>query len=101
MIPSRLLHVRRLCAFALAGLALSAAPRLHAQAQSLLSSNRVVVALVENITANTILISGINFDKFTGGLVVSLSGTGSAITTILAVHNTGTRDITATCPPPL
>ena len=41
MITSRLLLVRRLCAVALTGLALSAAPQLHAQAQSLLSSNHV------------------------------------------------------------
>jgi hypothetical protein len=97
MITSRLL-LRRLCAVALTGLALSAAPRLQAQAQSLLSSNQVVIARVENVTASTLLISGVNFEKFKGGLVVSLSGTGSAIMTIPAVYHAGTRDITATLP---
>lgn len=97
MITSHLL-LRQLCAVALTGLALSLAPRLHAQAQSLLSSNQVVIARVENVTANTVLISGINFDKFKGGLAVSLSGVGSAITTLPAVYNAGTRDITATLP---
>ena len=97
MITSHLL-LRQLSAVALTGLALSLAPRLHAQAQSLLSSNQVVIARVENVTANTVLISGINFDKFKGGLTVSLSGVGSAITTLPAVYNAGTRDITATLP---
>ena len=98
MIISRLLLLRRLCAVALTGLALSAAPRLQAQAQSLLSNNQVVIARVENVTASTLLISGVNFDKFKGGLVVSLSGSGSAIMTIPAVYHAGTRDITATLP---
>jgi hypothetical protein len=42
------------------------------------------------------LIAGLNFDKFKGGPVVSLSGTGSAVRTILAMDNAGPRDITAT-----
>ena len=54
MITSRRLLVRRLCAVALTGLTLSAAPPLHAHAQSRLSGNQVVGARVENVTATTL-----------------------------------------------
>lgn len=84
-------------AFALAGFALSGT-NLHAQAQSLLTTNQVVISRVENIDPATILISGINFDKFKGGLVVSLSGAGNTVSTIPAVYNAASKDITATLP---
>lgn len=98
MIASRLLLVRPLLAVVLAGLAVSATPRLHAQAQSLLSSNQVVIARVENVTPNTILISGVNFDKFKNVPVVSLSGSGSTVTVLPSLFNATTKDITATLP---
>lgn len=75
-----------------------AAPRLHAQAQSLLSSNQVVISRVENVNPTTILISGINFEKFKGAPVVSLSGAGTAVIVIPSSYDAQAKDITATLP---
>jgi hypothetical protein len=58
----------------------------------------VVIARVENVTPNTVLISGINFEKFKNVPVVSLSGTGSTVTVIPSVYNSASKDITATLP---
>jgi len=98
MITTRTRVFQPLLAVVLAGLALSSTPLVHAQAQSLLSSNQVVIARVENVTPNTVLISGINFEKFKNVPVVSLSGTGSTVTVIHSVYNSASKDITATLP---
>ncbi len=98
MITTRLLSMRPLFAVVLAGLALSPSSRLLAQAQSLLSSNQVVISRVENITPNTILISGINFDKFKNVPAVSLSGSGAVVSVIPSSYNASSKDITATLP---
>ena len=98
MITTRTHILQPLLTVVLAGLALSSTPRVHAQAQSLLSSNQVVIARVENVTPNTVLISGINFEKFKNVPVVSLSGTGSTVTVIPSVYNSASKDITATLP---
>ena len=98
MITTRLLSIRPLFAIVLAGLALSPSSRLLAQAQSLLSSNQVVISRVENITPNTILISGINFDKFKSVPAVSLSGSGAVVSVIPSTYNASSKDITATLP---
>ena len=97
MITSR--FIKPLFAIGFAGLALSATPQVHAQAQSLLTSNQVVITRVENINSNVILISGINFDKFDNVPVVSLSGTGSTVSTLPSAHAAAASDITALLPP--
>ena len=86
-----------LLAAAVSSLVLSA-PQVHAQAQSLLSSNQVVITRVENVTPTAILVSGINFGKFDNVPVVSLSGAGTAVTTIPSSYNSQAQDITATLP---
>ncbi len=96
MIAHTHLH-RLLFAVALTGLALGT-PRLNAQAQSLLTSNQVVISRVENITPDMILISGINFDKFANVPVVSLSYVGTTVTTVSSSYDAGSRDITAILP---
>jgi hypothetical protein len=98
MITTRLNPIKMLCAVALVGLTLGTS-RLSAQAQSLLDSNQVVITRVENITTSTILISGVNFDKFPGSPEVSLSGSGNAVTAIPAVYNDSDNNITAALPP--
>lgn len=101
MIPSRftfLLSRKTLFTAALVGLALGT-PRIHAQAQSLLTSNQVVITRVENLNPTTVLISGLNFDKFAGSLpVVSLSGSGTTVSTLSAAYTAGGSDITVTLP---
>lgn len=97
MIKTSLSHFKPLFAIILAGLAIGGT-RLHAQAQSLLTSNQVVISRVENITPNTILISGINFDKFKNVPVVSLSGSGTVVTVIPSSYDAASKDITATLP---
>lgn len=69
-----------------------------AQAQSLLTTNQVVISRVENITPNSILISGINFEKFKVAPTVSLSGAGTAIAVLPSTYNTQKKDITALLP---
>ena len=82
MFTSRRLLVRRLCAVALTGLTLSAAPR------STPKSNRGSPAIRwwgpawKTSRPTPLLVFGLNFDKFKGGLVVSLAGTGSAGTDV-------------------
>jgi len=58
-----------------------------------------VITRVENITPATILISGINFDKFANLPVVSLSGSGDTITALPASYNATAKDITSVLPP--
>jgi hypothetical protein len=98
MIITRTLTSKLLCTVALAGLMLGT-PRLHAQAQSLLDSNQVVITRVENIDPATILVSGVNFDKFANLPVVSLSASGQSIISLPAVYNASAKDITAGLPP--
>lgn len=89
--------IKPLLAFAFAGLALHG-PALHAQAQSLLSSNQVVISRVENINPTTILISGVNFEKFKGAPVVSVSGAGASVAVLPSTFNAAAKDITAILP---
>lgn len=98
MIVTRLVPTKLLSAVALTGLLLGTS-RLNAQAQSLLNSNQVVITRVENITPGTILISGINFDKFANLPVVSLSGSGDTITALPVSYNAPAKDITSVLPP--
>lgn len=98
MISHRTRLLPHLLAAIIAGLSPVTTPILNAQAQSLLTSNQVVIARVENINAATILISGINFDKFKGAPVVSLSAAGSAVTVIPSVYNSASKDVTASLP---
>lgn len=79
-------------------LALAGLPSAFAQAQSLLSTNQVVISRVENVTPNTILISGINFEKFKVAPTVSLSGAGTAIAVLPSTYNAQKKDITALLP---
>jgi hypothetical protein len=89
---------KSLFAAAVSSLVLSA-PQVHAQAQSLLSSNQVVISRVENINPTTILVSGINFEKFgKAAPVVSLSGAGTTVSVIPSSYNSRAQDITATLP---
>ncbi|MBI5766861.1 MAG: collagen-like protein [Verrucomicrobia bacterium] len=83
---------------ALTALSLAAvAPKAHAQAQSLLSSNQVVVTRVEPILPDGLLITGINFGKTTPTVSLYLPGSKS-----IAVLNTkfaaGSAEIVATLP---
>lgn len=96
MNPARIPSLKLLAA--VAALSLSATPKIHAQAQSLLSSNQVVISRVENVNPTTILIAGVNFDKFKGAPVVSISGSGSIVSVLPATYNAATKDITAILP---
>jgi len=89
------------------------APRAHAQAQSLLSSNQVVVTRVEPILPDGLLITGINFGKTSNddkgekgernsnvtAPVVSLFHPGSKTIAILpSKYTAGSSEIIATLP---
>jgi hypothetical protein len=75
----------------------SIAPEARAQAQSLLSSNQVVVTRVEPVLPDAILITGINFGKSTP--VVSLfTPTSRNITTLNTRYTAGSQEIVATLP---
>lgn len=74
-------------------------PTMHAQAQSLLSSNQVVVTRVEPILPDALLISGINFGKGSSAPVVSLFVPGSKTIAVLnSKYNATTQEIVATLP---
>ncbi len=75
------------------------APNVRAQAQSLLSSNQVVVTRVELVGADALLISGINFGKFRNSAVVSIALPGAkAATALSSLYTAGSGEIIATLP---
>lgn len=80
-----------------AALFTSITPEVQAQAQSLLSSNQVVVTRVEPILPDAILITGINFGK--SAPVVSLfTPTSRNITVLNSRYTAGSQEIVATLP---
>ncbi len=97
MLNARFALLKPLFAVALAGLAI-AGPRLHAQSQSLLTSNGVVITRVENVAPSTIIVSGLNFNKTGNAPVLTLSGSGTTVSTLASSYNSTTQDITATLP---
>ncbi len=70
----------------------------HAQAQSLLSCNQVVVSRVENLSTNAILFSGIDFDKIKVKPTVSISDSGNSVSVLSSSYNAATKDITVLLP---
>lgn len=75
------------------------APNVRAQAQSLLSSNQVVVTRVEPVGADALLISGLNFGKFGNTPVVSIALPGAKSATALnSRYTAGTGEVVATLP---
>ncbi len=87
---------RALLAFAALSLA-SFAPKAHAQAQSLLSSNQVVVTRVEPILPDGLLITGINFGKPAPTVSLYLPGSRS-IAVLNSKYVAGSAEIVATLP---
>jgi len=94
----KLLHLPLSTALFALGLT-ALAPNVRAQAQSLLSSNQVVVTRVEPVGADALLISGINFGKFGNTPVVSVALPGAKAATALSSRYTaGSGEIIATLP---
>ncbi len=73
------------------------APSAHAQAQSLLSSNQVVVTRVEPILPDGLLITGINFGKAAPTVSLYLPGT-KTIAVLSSRYTAGSSEIVATLP---
>ncbi len=87
---------RTLLPLAALGFSISA-PSAYAQAQSLLSSNQVVVTRVEPILPDGLLITGINFGKSAPTVSLYLPGTKS-IAVLSSRYTAGSAEIVATLP---
>lgn len=98
MISSKQLLLKSVLPFFAAGLAILT-PDAKGQAQSLLSSNQVVVTRVEPVLPDAILISGINFGKSSSAPVVSLFlPSAKAISVLNSKYVPGSQEIVATLP---
>lgn len=98
MISSKQLLLKSVLPLFAAGLAILA-PDAKGQAQSLLSSNQVVVTRVEPVLPDAILISGINFGKSSNAPVVSLFlPSAKAISVLNSKYVPGSQEIVATLP---
>ena len=86
--------------FALVAIGLAFLPSsASAQAQSLLSSNQVVITRVEPVMPDGLLITGINFNaKSNGTPVVSLSLPARGLVVLNSRYTTGSQEIIATLP---